>query len=43
MFSTRRMQVADFEALGVFSDEVSNELEGLFEAVDFLIPGRIEE
>jgi len=43
MFSTRRMQAADFEVLGVFSDEVSKELEGLLEAVDFLMPGRIKE
>ena len=39
MFSTRRMQAADFEVLGVFSDQISKELEGLFTAVDFLIPG----
>jgi len=38
MFSTRRMQAADFEVLGVFSDQISKELEGLFVAVDF-IPG----
>lgn len=38
MFSTRRMQAADFEVLGVFSDQISKELEGLFTAVDFLIP-----
>jgi len=38
MFSTRRMQAADFEILGVFSDQISKELEGLFSAVDFLIP-----
>jgi DNA-binding Lrp family transcriptional regulator len=39
MFSTRRMQAADFEVLGVFSDQISKELEVLFTAVDFLIPG----
>lgn len=38
MFSTRRMQAADFEVLGVFSNEISKEFEGLFEAMDFLIP-----
>jgi DNA-binding Lrp family transcriptional regulator len=38
MFSTRRMQAADFEVLGVFSDQISKELEGLFTAVNFLIP-----
>ncbi|HYY86810.1 MAG TPA: GAF domain-containing protein [Nitrososphaeraceae archaeon] len=38
MFSTRRMQAADFEVLGVFSDQISKELEGLFNAIDFLIP-----
>jgi DNA-binding Lrp family transcriptional regulator len=38
MFSTRRMQAADFEILGVFSDQISKELEELFSAVDFLIP-----
>jgi len=38
MFSTKRMQAADFEILGVFSDQISKELEGLFSAVDFLIP-----
>jgi DNA-binding Lrp family transcriptional regulator len=38
MFSTRRMQAADFEILGVYSDQISKELEGLFSAVDFLIP-----
>jgi hypothetical protein len=32
------MQAADFEVLGVFSDQISKELEGLFTAVDFLIP-----
>jgi hypothetical protein len=32
------MQAADFEVLGVFSDQISKELQGLFEAVDFLIP-----
>ena len=43
MFSTRRMQAADFEVLGVFSSQVSKELEGLFEAVDFLMPSRTKE
>ena len=43
MFSTRRMQAADFEVLGVFSDQISKELEGLFTAVDFLIPGGTKE
>ena len=38
IFSTRRMQAVDFEILGVFSDQISKELEGLFSAVDFLIP-----
>jgi hypothetical protein len=33
------MQAADFEVLGVFSDQISKELEVLFTAVDFLIPG----
>jgi hypothetical protein len=33
------MQAADFEVLGVFSDQISKELEGLFNAIDFLIPG----
>lgn len=37
MFSTKRLQAADFEVLGVFSDQISKELESLFEAVDFLI------
>lgn len=43
MFSTRRMQAADFEVLGVFSDQISKELEGLYTAVDFLIPGGTKE
>lgn len=43
MFSTKRMQAADFEVLGVFSDQISKELEGLFTAVDFLIPGGTKE
>jgi transcriptional regulator with GAF, ATPase, and Fis domain len=43
MFSTRRMQAADFEVLGVFSDQISKELEGLFTAVDFLIPGATKQ
>ena len=43
MFSTRRMQAADFEVLGVFSDQISRELEGLYTAVDFLIPGGTKE
>jgi DNA-binding Lrp family transcriptional regulator len=43
MFSTRRMQAADFEVLGVFSDQISKELEGLFTAVNFLIPGDTKE
>ncbi|TLX66044.1 MAG: GAF domain-containing protein, partial [Thaumarchaeota archaeon] len=34
MFSTKRLQAADFEILGVFSDQISRELEGLFEAID---------
>jgi signal transduction protein with GAF and PtsI domain len=38
MFSTKRLQVADFEVLGVFSEQISKELQGLFAAVDFLIP-----
>ena len=38
MFSTKRMQAADFEILGVFSDQISKELEALYSAVDFLIP-----
>ena len=38
MFSTKRLQAADFEILGVFSDQVSKELEGVFDAIDFLIP-----
>jgi DNA-binding Lrp family transcriptional regulator len=38
LFSARRMQAADFEILGVFSDQISKELEGLFSVVDFLIP-----
>jgi transcriptional regulator with GAF, ATPase, and Fis domain len=37
MFSTKRLQAADFEVLGVFSEQISKELEGLFAAVDFLI------
>jgi len=37
MFSTKRLQAADFEILGLFSDQISKELEGLFEAIDFLI------
>jgi GAF domain-containing protein len=37
MFSTKRLQAADFEVLGVFSDQISKELESLLEAVDFLI------
>ncbi|CAN5613873.1 hypothetical protein BH18THE1_BH18THE1_14050 [soil metagenome] len=41
MFSTRRMQAADFEILGVFSDQISKELEELFSAVDFLIPSEV--
>jgi GAF domain-containing protein len=38
MFSTKRLQAADFEILGMFSDQVSKELEGVFDAIDFLIP-----
>jgi hypothetical protein len=38
MFSTKRLQAADFEILGVFSDQISKELEGVFDAIDFLIP-----
>jgi GAF domain-containing protein len=38
MFSTKRLQAADFEVLGVFSEQISKELQGLFAAVDFLIP-----
>ena len=41
MFSTKRMQAADFEILGVFSDQISKELEALYSAVDFLIPSGI--
>jgi len=40
MFSTKRLQAADFEILGVFSDQISRELEGLFEAIDFLTPDK---
>jgi DNA-binding Lrp family transcriptional regulator len=40
MFSTKRLQAADFEILGVFSDQISKELEGLFEAIDFLTPDK---
>jgi hypothetical protein len=42
MFSTRKMQPADFEILGVFSDQISKELEDLFSAVDFLIPSGVK-
>jgi hypothetical protein len=35
MFSTRRMQAADFEVLGVFSDQISKELEGLLKRLIF--------
>jgi hypothetical protein len=37
------MKAADFEVLGVFSSQVSKELEELFEAVDFLLPSRTKE
>jgi len=40
MFSTKRLQAADFEILGVFSDQISKELEDLFEAIDFLTPDK---
>ncbi|MFZ0366800.1 MAG: GAF domain-containing protein, partial [Nitrososphaeraceae archaeon] len=43
MFSTKRMQAADFEVLGVFSDQISKELEGLFKAVDFLLPDGLKQ
>ena len=42
MFSTKRLQASDFEILGVFSDQISKELEGLFEAIDFLTPDKIK-
>ena len=38
MFSTKRLLAADFEILGVFSEEISKELEAVFDAIDFLIP-----
>lgn len=37
MFSTKKMLPADFELLGVFSDQLSRELTGFFEAKDFLL------
>jgi DNA-binding Lrp family transcriptional regulator len=37
MFSTKKMSPADFELLGVFSDQLSRELTGFFEAKDFLL------
>jgi DNA-binding Lrp family transcriptional regulator len=38
MFSTKRLQAADFEILGLFSEQISKELEGVFDAIDFLVP-----
>jgi hypothetical protein len=37
MFSTKKLSPADFELLGVFSDQLSRELTGFFEAKDFLL------
>jgi DNA-binding Lrp family transcriptional regulator len=37
MFSTKKLSPADFELLGVFSDQLSKELTGFFEAKDFLL------
>ena len=41
MFSTKRMQAADFEVRSIFRSD-SKELEGLFKAVDFLIPDGVK-
>lgn len=38
MFSSKRLQAADFEILGMFSNQISKELESVFDAIDFLIP-----
>ena len=36
MFSEKRLHPADFEILGIFCDQLSKELAGLFDALDFL-------
>jgi DNA-binding Lrp family transcriptional regulator len=36
MFSEKKLRPADFEILGIFCDQLSKELAGLFDALDFL-------
>jgi hypothetical protein len=36
MFSRKKLNHLDFELLGLFSDQLSKELAGFFEAKDFL-------
>ena len=36
MFSEKKLSPADFEILGVFSDELAKELSSLFDAAKFL-------
>ena len=37
LFSTKQFSPSDFEILGIFSEQISNELVGFFEAKDFLV------
>jgi DNA-binding Lrp family transcriptional regulator len=37
LFSTKQFSPSDFEILGMFSDQISKELAGFFEAKDFLL------
>ena len=37
MFSQKKLSPEDFEILGIFSDQISKELSGFFEARDFLV------
>jgi len=36
LFSTKQFSPSDFEILGIFSEQISKELTGFFEAKDFL-------
>ena len=37
IFSEKSLSPSDFEILGIFSDQLSKELSGFFEAKDFLL------
>ena len=37
LFSTKQFSPSDFEVLGIFSEQISKELAGFFEAKDFLV------